>query len=268
LQTWSMAEIVRLVQEFGYPVRISPYALPAGEFREIRLTLEDEHPRDIAKKILFRKGQYATFIEVYIHDWMKIANGPPPSPQGGQGFNRGTHQAGGMGQHQEAQQHQARRSSGSSNVTPSDNLFPSVLQRRAGRGDRGLNQSKMISIPKETMRKRAGEKLQLGRDAEIEGEQHVPATQEIMIGSMKIEVPILMTIKESQNKIIKGTERPTDTSEILAMSVIVSMESIGVAASCNDSARNKIVLMFGRMPESLIRPNINMFQLMLVLGEQ
>jgi hypothetical protein len=135
LQTWSRAEIVRLVQEFGYPVRISPYALPTGEFREIRLTLEGEHPRDIAKQILFRKGQYATFIEVYIHDWMKIANGPPPSPQGGQGFNTGTHQAGGMGQHQEAQQHQARRSSGSSNVTPSDNLFPSVLQRRAGRGD-------------------------------------------------------------------------------------------------------------------------------------
>jgi hypothetical protein len=49
----------------------------------LRLVLEGEHPRDIAKYILFREESYATFIEVYIHDWMKIVNGPPSPPSEG-----------------------------------------------------------------------------------------------------------------------------------------------------------------------------------------
>jgi hypothetical protein len=79
-QIWCRTEIYRLVQRFDYPINIYPYTLPSGQFRELRLVIEGEHPRDIHKNILFREGDYATLIEVHIHRWVKVINGPPSPP--------------------------------------------------------------------------------------------------------------------------------------------------------------------------------------------
>jgi Domain of unknown function (DUF4283) len=80
LQTWSRTEITRLVQRFGYPIRIYPYALPSGQFMELRMVIEGEHPRDIHKHILFRERAYATIIDVHIHRWFEVVSDPPSPP--------------------------------------------------------------------------------------------------------------------------------------------------------------------------------------------
>jgi hypothetical protein len=61
LQMWSRSDIVRLVQDFSL----------CTTFRGIQGNQTDTREgasENIVKEILFREGQYATFIEVCIHD--------------------------------------------------------------------------------------------------------------------------------------------------------------------------------------------------------
>jgi hypothetical protein len=176
------------------------------------------------KKILFREGQYATFIEVYIHDWMEIANGPPPSPQDGQGMNRYARQGGGQNRNQKVLQHQARRSSGSSNATPSDISFPSILQRRAGRRDREFHQNKMVWIPKQAR------KVLLISEM-FEDEKKAMETREVMIGSIKVVVPLSSPFKEVSNKSINRREKAMHIPINPTTKMIVSMKNNEITAS-------------------------------------
>jgi hypothetical protein len=69
LQLWTRIDIGRMLQCFGYPLHIQPFALPSGQFIEIMTLVECNHPRTIPHMIMVHEGSHATPILVYIHRW-------------------------------------------------------------------------------------------------------------------------------------------------------------------------------------------------------
>jgi hypothetical protein len=73
---WTQHDIARLLQCFGYPMHIEPFALPSGHFIEIMALVACNHPRTIPLMLMLHEEFYATPIVVYIHRWREWREDP------------------------------------------------------------------------------------------------------------------------------------------------------------------------------------------------
>jgi hypothetical protein len=69
LQVWTRYDISCMLQCFGYPLHIEPFALPSGQFIEIMVLVACDHPRMIPHMLMLHEGNHVALVLVYLHRW-------------------------------------------------------------------------------------------------------------------------------------------------------------------------------------------------------